>query len=44
VPLPLALAHQFGAVIVLSAAVVHLRGMLPVLGGGEAEAMPINGR
>jgi cytochrome c oxidase assembly protein subunit 15 len=32
VPLPLALAHQFGAVIVLSAAVVHLRGMLPVLG------------
>ena len=27
VPLPLGLAHQLGAVIVLSAAVIHLRGM-----------------
>ena len=35
VPLHLALAHQFGAVVVLSVAVVHLRGMLPVLGEDE---------
>jgi cytochrome c oxidase assembly protein subunit 15 len=34
VPLHLALAHQFGAVVVLSVAVVHLRGMLPLLGEG----------
>jgi cytochrome c oxidase assembly protein subunit 15 len=39
VPLPLALAHQFGAVVVLSVAVVHLRGMLPVLRSGEPEPM-----
>ena len=31
VPLPLALAHQFGAVIVLAAVVTHLRAMLPPL-------------
>ena len=31
VPVPLALAHQFGAIIVLAAAVTHLRGMLPPL-------------
>ena len=31
VPLPLGLAHQLGAVIVLSAAVIHLRGMRPPL-------------
>jgi cytochrome c oxidase assembly protein subunit 15 len=37
VPLPLALAHQFGAVVVLSVAVVHLRGMLPVLPSAEVE-------
>jgi cytochrome c oxidase assembly protein subunit 15 len=37
VPLPLALAHQFGAVVVLSVAVVHLRATLPVLPGPEAE-------
>jgi len=36
VPLHLALAHQFGAVVVLSVAVVHLRGMLPVLGEERA--------
>ena len=35
VTLHLALAHQFGAVVVLSVAVVHLRGMLPVLGAEE---------
>jgi cytochrome c oxidase assembly protein subunit 15 len=38
VPLHLALAHQFGAVVVLSAAVLHLRAMLPLLGSGEAKA------
>jgi cytochrome c oxidase assembly protein subunit 15 len=31
VPLPLALLHQLGAVVVLWAATVHLRGMLPPL-------------
>jgi cytochrome c oxidase assembly protein subunit 15 len=31
VPVPLALAHQFGAVIVLAAVVTHLRAMLPPL-------------
>ena len=35
VPLPLALVHQFGAVIVLAVAVTHLRAMLPPLPSGE---------
>ncbi|HEY5080620.1 MAG TPA: COX15/CtaA family protein [Bauldia sp.] len=35
VPLPLALLHQFGAVIVLSAAVTHLRAMLRPLSSPE---------
>ncbi len=44
VPLPLALAHQFGAVVVLSVAVVHLRGMLPRLASGaEATANAASG-
>ena len=32
VPLPLGLLHQFGAVVVLSAAVTHLRAMSPPFG------------
>jgi cytochrome c oxidase assembly protein subunit 15 len=36
VPLPLALAHQFGAVVVLSVAVLHLRAMFRTMGEGTA--------
>lgn len=39
VPLPLALLHQLGAVIVLSYAVTHLRAMLPPL----AVRLPVRG-
>ena len=41
VPLPLALLHQFGAVIVLAAAVTNLRSMLPPLGSAEEETQAI---
>jgi cytochrome c oxidase assembly protein subunit 15 len=39
VPIPLALFHQFGAVVVLWAAVTHLRGMWPPL-TAEGETAP----
>jgi len=38
VPLPLALLHQLGAVVVLSATVVHRRSMLPPLPRAAAQA------
>ena len=37
VPLPLALLHQLGAVVVLSATVVHRRAMLPPLPGATVQ-------
>jgi cytochrome c oxidase assembly protein subunit 15 len=45
VPLHLALAHQFGAVIVLGAAVLHLRAMgRPIAAVGAGTPLPAAGR